>query len=202
MLWRAEGNSLCDLLEEFARDGRAAYHTGCSMPRALWSTVLCKTDGDADMSPFLVYFRKGVVTGEQSIGQTSNVQRFPGLWECLRQDRQRLQGGFDKETRLSGSMKDPTMTVLFNWGLMLKRIKGAVELFETEGGYLGVGPKGCTIQGEVCLLKGCASPLLLRPEPGECHSVVGPCFVLGLMDGEARTLLQDGRCETQIFELV
>lgn len=202
MLWRAEGKSLCDLLEEFAGDAHVAYHTGCSMPRALWSTVLCKTDGDADMSPFLVYFRKGVFTGEQNVGQTSNVQRFPGLWECLREDRQRLEGGVENETRLPSSMKDPTTTVLFNWGLMLKRIKGAVELFETEGGYLGVGPKGCIVQDEVCLLKGCASPLLLRPEARECHSVVGPCFVLGLMDGEAKTLLQDGRCKRQTFELV
>lgn len=62
MPWRVEGKSLCDLLEEFASGGRAAYHTGCSMPRVLWSTLLCKTDGDADMSPFLVYFHKGVMS--------------------------------------------------------------------------------------------------------------------------------------------
>ncbi|KAG6362398.1 hypothetical protein INS49_010628 [Diaporthe citri] len=122
MPWRAEGKSLCDPLEEFASGGRAAYHTGCSTPRALRPTVLCKTNGDADTSPFLVYFRKGAMTGEHNLGQ-------------------RLQGGVDNETRLCGSMKDPTMTVLFNWGL-------------------------------------------------------------GLMDGEAKTLLQEGHCETQMFELV
>lgn len=100
-------------------------------------------------------------------------------------------------------IRDLQLTVFVNWRIMLERIRAAGELFGTEEGYFGMGPKGCTVQDEVCLLKGCASPLLLRPGPGGCYySVVGPCFVLGLMDGEASTLLQVGRCETQIFELV
>lgn len=172
------------------------------MPRAVWSTVLRKTDGDADMSPFLVYFQHGVMSGEEQAEINRKVKRFPGLWAHLRDERRRLRDGVDNEAGLSELIKSPPTTVFVNWKIMLERIREAAELFETDEGYFGMGPKGCTVQDEVCLLKGCASPLLLRPGPGGRYSVVGPCFVLGLMDGEASTLLQDGHCETQIFELV
>lgn len=200
---RAEGKTWCDVLEEFASGDRTAYHTGCPMPRAVWSTVLCKTHGDADMSPFLVYFQHLTMPGDREKAELAlRVKKFPGLWAHLREERGRVRDGTDKEAGLSELIKSPSATVFINWDIMLERIREATELFETEEGYFGMGPKGCTVQDEVCLLKGCASPLLLRPGPGGRYSVVGPCFVLGLMDGEASTLLRDGHCETQIFELV
>lgn len=200
---RAERKTWCDILEEFASGSRTAYHTGCPMPCAVWSTVFCKTDGDADLSPFVVYFQHEAMPGEEDYELALKVKKFPGLCAHLREEeRGRLRDGVDNEAGLPQLIKSPPATVFINWKIMLERIREGAELFETDEGYFGMGPKGCTIQDEVCLLKGCASPLLLRPGPGGRYSVVGPCFVLGLMDGEASRLLQDGRCETQIFELV
>lgn len=40
------------------------------------------------------------------------------------------------------------------------------------------------------------------PGSEKCHPLVGPYCLLGLMDEEAKSPFQDGRGETQIFELV
>lgn len=96
---RAEGETWCDILENLAKGARSTYHTGCPMPRALWATLMRKTDGAVEMSPFLTYFRKNDTTGHQSPWEESMVQQFPGLWVNLLEDRQRLRGPCWNECR-------------------------------------------------------------------------------------------------------
>jgi hypothetical protein len=50
----------------------------------------------------------------------------------------------------------------------------------------------------LCVLKGCDVPVLLRRE-GSHFVNVGPCFVLGFMDGEAAKLVREGKLETRKF---
>ncbi|KAI1868839.1 hypothetical protein JX265_006818 [Neoarthrinium moseri] len=60
--------------------------------------------------------------------------------------------------------------------------------FTTATGYVGVGPSEAQPGDVVCVLLGCYSPLLLRPcydESARKWKVVGPCYVQGLMAGEA-----------------
>jgi hypothetical protein len=73
--------------------------------------------------------------------------------------------------------------------------------FDTKDGYLGLAPNG-TLPGDlVCVLKGCGVPVVLR-KSGNQYLHVGTCFVLGLMEGEARPLLMQGILETDVFEVV
>lgn len=75
-------------------------------------------------------------------------------------------------------------------------------LFTTREGYLGVSAKGLregklvlrklssvtnhrTIDDEVSVILGCDFPMVLRPRGSNRYEVVGPCFVHGLMLGEA-----------------
>ncbi|KAL8744361.1 MAG: hypothetical protein Q9190_003394 [Brigantiaea leucoxantha] len=78
-------------------------------------------------------------------------------------------------------------------------------LFTTKEGYLGVSANGlrkgklffsdpsliaqyCTnlnIDDEVSVILGCDFPMVLRPKDSNRYEVVGPCFVHGLMLGEA-----------------
>lgn len=58
--------------------------------------------------------------------------------------------------------------------------------FVTEDGYFGVGPMSTEPGDEAFIMKGAMAPFVLRPSQdgaGE-HSVVGGCYVQGIMEGE------------------
>ena len=57
--------------------------------------------------------------------------------------------------------------------------------FTTEAGFIGLAPKAARKGDQVHILLGCQSPTLLRPEDTSTFSVVGECYIHGLMDGEA-----------------
>jgi hypothetical protein len=58
-------------------------------------------------------------------------------------------------------------------------------LFQYEGGGLGLGPEVTRIGDKVCVLLGCDSPLILRPESGVSWSVIGECLANNCNCGEA-----------------
>jgi hypothetical protein len=61
---------------------------------------------------------------------------------------------------------------------------GGPSFFFTSGNYIGLGPN-CAEKGDVlCIVLGCPVPILIRPDVDD-YRLVGPCYVYGLMDGEA-----------------
>jgi hypothetical protein len=77
---------------------------------------------------------------------------------------------------------------------------GKLAFIMTSSGYMGLAPKWTQVGDQVCVLLGCCIPLVLRYAEG-CYSLVGSCFVLGLMDGE---MLNGSDWETQLrdFDIV
>lgn len=76
------------------------------------------------------------------------------------------------------------------------------RLFTTVNGYIGIGPRTLFAGDRVCILKGCALPLIIRSRDGKDHvQVVGECYIHGCMDGEIfQDLGKDGlRWETICF---
>lgn len=53
----------------------------------------------------------------------------------------------------------------------------------------------------VCVLKGLEFPTILRPQGSE-YAFIGPCFVVGLMDGEAVELVRQGKKEIETFTII
>jgi hypothetical protein len=79
--------------------------------------------------------------------------------------------------------------------------RAGYRVFETSpSGFLGLAPKGTEVGDDICVLSECSVPILLRRE-GEYRVHIGSCYVLGLMDGEARKALVEGKCCIQEFEL-
>ena len=74
----------------------------------------------------------------------------------------------------------------------IEKVLGAVwtncqerSFVKTEEGYIGIMPRNTLVGDLVCVLLGCQMPMLLRPTINSQYRVVGPCYVDGLMNGEA-----------------
>jgi hypothetical protein len=76
------------------------------------------------------------------------------------------------------------------------------RLFVTSSGHLGLGPARMELHDEVVVLFGSSSPFLLRPLANGQWKFISPCYVHGIMRGEA--LQGDGANEDnhEWFELV
>lgn len=57
--------------------------------------------------------------------------------------------------------------------------------FQTRDGYIGFGPNPIKPGDQACVIFGCQSLLILRPNDANNYRVVGECYVDGFMDGEA-----------------
>jgi hypothetical protein len=59
------------------------------------------------------------------------------------------------------------------------------SFISTEAGHIGLAPLLAEAEDEVVVIPGCSSPMVLHPTDEGRHQVVGECFILGFMDGEA-----------------
>ncbi|KAH0545136.1 hypothetical protein FGG08_000748 [Glutinoglossum americanum] len=75
------------------------------------------------------------------------------------------------------------------------------RFFETSDGYLGLGPQGIVPGDLICTLNGFDSPLVIRRANSHCI-LVGECFVLGLVRGEAKHFLQDSKVEVEKLSII
>ena len=90
------------------------------------------------------------------------------------------------------------------WNSMVKEVKMSgmrsvlVRLINGRVGRLAMAPVGVRNDDVVYVLHGCNYPLLLRPS-ADCYRLMGPCYVLGLMDGE---ILQDASVEVSEIQIL
>ena len=57
--------------------------------------------------------------------------------------------------------------------------------FTTANGYVRLAPEETIPDDEVCIILGCQSPLILRPDGRGSRKTIGQCYVHGLMEDEA-----------------
>jgi hypothetical protein len=65
---------------------------------------------------------------------------------------------------------------------------GNHSFFVTEQGFVGLGPVLLEKGDDICVLPGLSVPFVMC-EGDTFYEMIGPCFVIGLMDGEAMALL-------------
>ena len=82
-------------------------------------------------------------------------------------------------------------------GESAKWLKGRT-MFSINKGYFGVGPLGTQSGDIVSVIWGCGIPVVLR-KVDDHWVLIGPCFVLGLMDGEARKSFEAGKRKERVF---
>ena len=76
---------------------------------------------------------------------------------------------------------------------------GSVVL-ATEKGYIGEATCGCQVGDVVCVLLGCNYPVILRPVRGH-YEFVGTVCLRGIMHGEVIPAMEEGKVQSQVFEL-
>lgn len=72
--------------------------------------------------------------------------------------------------------------------------------FHIAPGWIGVGPQIIEPGDMVVVLFGSRVPIILRKING-CYRLVSDCYIHGLMDGEAIQMLENGKLETEVFEI-
>ncbi|KKY36788.1 putative heterokaryon incompatibility protein [Diaporthe ampelina] len=79
-------------------------------------------------------------------------------------------------------------------------------LFRTDRSLLGSAHVGLRPGDAICVLTHFEAPVALRKcQDGDGHTswqLLGPCFVLGLMDGEAIAELKEGKLDLETFNIV
>ena len=73
------------------------------------------------------------------------------------------------------------------------------SLFATETGYMVLGPCVAMPEDVVCIISGCPTPFILRPSKDSMYTLVGACFVQGIMRGEALDMFIRGERKMQEF---
>ena len=73
------------------------------------------------------------------------------------------------------------------------------RLVTTYGGYLGLVPAGAIVGDVIAMITGCDVPLVLRPVTEETSrfTLIGECYVHGLMSGEVAEFLEQGKCKME-----
>ncbi|KAI0386140.1 HET-domain-containing protein [Hypomontagnella monticulosa] len=80
--------------------------------------------------------------------------------------------------------KDFLSTIINKFIPLISELSG-MQLIQGTDGCMGIASKSARPGDEVHVVLGCDSPLLLRPHADGEFLVIGPCFVVGLMYGEA-----------------
>ena len=73
-------------------------------------------------------------------------------------------------------------------------------IVEVGKGYLGLAPKGTLVGDIIACGQGCGALLVLRKEDHH-HVFVGPCWVVGLLEGEMTQLVEKGEAKMERIEI-
>ncbi|KAI0895017.1 heterokaryon incompatibility protein-domain-containing protein [Annulohypoxylon nitens] len=82
--------------------------------------------------------------------------------------------------------------------------RGSMSIFQTDQGYIGIGPEGLQPGDLVCAVDKCSLPVLLRKEAENEDSPfvhVGCCYVLGLSGGEPAEMVRTGELKIKTFKI-
>ncbi|KAI0137837.1 hypothetical protein F4776DRAFT_654562 [Hypoxylon sp. NC0597] len=81
--------------------------------------------------------------------------------------------------------------------------RGAHQVLFRMGPYMGISQRGIQVGDRVCALKGSNTLSVLRRalDDGDCYTHVAPCFVVGLMNGEAEQFLKGDSSNVRRLEI-
>ncbi|OCL13103.1 hypothetical protein AOQ84DRAFT_385641 [Glonium stellatum] len=118
-------------------------------------------------------------------------------------DREQLQSNLYMEVSSWGSLESGTSFDENNaTGISshLQKIAKSTFCFHTSDGDVGIGPPQVRVGDQICVLGKCTFPVVLRPVGGH-YRYIGPCFIVGLTEGEASKTLEAEGAEPVEFDI-
>jgi hypothetical protein len=150
----------------------------CHLLQAYFRTVL----GDRDEN-----------TNSQLSISTDRYEIAGTFWNIIRKRHNRLIHQMHistpiRDLLLDKSTEDISFTVQSHpnytrISALMRRNEAQLHCFVTSQGYIGYGPT-CKKDDVICVLFGCSVPLIMRRVEHGRWTIVGQCFVLGIMNGE------------------
>ena len=124
----------------------------------------------------------------------------PAWYELASEHILRNTGGIDLDTRRL--MFESSPGIVFGFLGRVQSVIWGRRLGTLDQGSVVLAPGSCEVGDLVAILHGCSVPVLLRPSSkSRCYTVVGECYVHGMMDGEARMLEEQGKLHNKPFVL-
>lgn len=165
-----------------SKNGRNAYGSVEALKEALWRTMVGNRHLSGQIAPDAEEcLLSAVPTKHDALAQylaSSAAFMIAG---------RRLDGYFHR----SSTLVDANADFLTDAVERVERFCWSRRLITTTEGFVGMVPHTAD-RGDVgCILLGCSFPMLLRPHE-QSYRVVGPCYVHGIMEGEASDWLHKG----------
>ncbi|KAL1597723.1 hypothetical protein SLS60_008209 [Paraconiothyrium brasiliense] len=159
------------------------------LPAGALEIIDSETDADDDMDDdiWVEFFWKNFAL--QRVSEHTRCSCREALAHIVCAD---LEDDIDFEKfRRGGSVAIPELNTITGLLLEARELVRDItlwrRLFDTTGGYLGLGPRYIQKGDSICILHGCQFPMVLRPL-GESWEIVGEAYIHGLMDGEGEAL--------------
>jgi len=134
----------------------------------------------------------------ESIHEFMNVNK--GLQVCGRELGEWLSSNGSHGSHLEEPSTASKVSAFYSRILLVHTNR---RLMTTSQGRVGVAPKAAENGDIICIFFGSSTPMIIRLIPGfeNCFSLVGECYVDGVMDGEALDWLLTEKCQLENFVL-
>jgi hypothetical protein len=76
-----------------------------------------------------------------------------------------------------------------------------LSFFASGKGHMGTGALHVQEGDQLCVIFGCSTPMILRPDADGTYQVVGSCYMYDLAPGVAVHELKEGALQTTTFRL-
>ena len=121
--------------------------------------------------------------GDQKMSPAAEIQQ-----ESDRDGRRSLATEFAEVRKDERKIEAFRTEYLYRSGF--KATEMIMSFFVAEEGHIGLGPATCEVGDQLAVLVGCPTPLVLRKardriQRRDAYQLVGPCYLYGIMNGEA-----------------
>lgn len=130
-----------------------------------------------------------------------DLGRFQTIEEMKEAIKDQILWGAEPDSRLRTLL---TMPRILRGDRDYDTMTSAVErltAFQTEKGYIGLGPPELAVGDQLCLLDRCNPTMLLMMMEDGTTSNVGPCYVYGLSDSNVEESVRSGDMQVERFSI-
>ncbi|KAI0534913.1 hypothetical protein GGR58DRAFT_519816 [Xylaria digitata] len=179
-----------------SQEARSTYKDSAVVRQAFWNSVTLS---------------RSVVKGETAMPYLLNIPYVDG--RCTRNSYLNVIDRFQQCNRNLVVAGQPLFSHFPAWSESYYKLPDHTEILNTpshlvipivyrrfmvtEKGCMGTAPRAAELDDSIFILKGCNAPLILRPAENGTYSVLGECYVDGVMHGEAMSDLEKGRYQTR-----